>query len=130
MAKMSELYESEKFGLFMKELRESYGWSRTYLAKELGFNSESSVMNFEIGHTQMRLRVISRFCQLTPNHLTVPILLSMFEASSLLPPCKCPCHYDMGNVIPNIYNEDGVCSLCQHGDEDCRVINGLWFYKG
>lgn len=123
-----DLYENQKlFGQFILKLRLANGWSRAFVAKKLGFNSESSIMNFETGHTVMRPKHISRFCKITPNKLTVPVLFAMFEAGSLKAPCRCVCHHDMNSIVPNIYDEDGHCRLCDHGEGDCRILNGLWF---
>lgn len=122
------LYEDPTlFGKFMFRLRNEYGWSRAYVAERLKFNSESSVMNFETGHTVMKPKHVSRFCAITPTKLTLPVLFAMFEAGSIKPPCKCVCHLDRNNSIPSIYNDEGDCRLCDHGESDCMIVNGLWF---
>lgn len=122
-------YEDPRvFGKFLLRLRKKYGWTRKFVASKLGFSSESSVMNFERGLTVMRSPYQARFCAITPDELTVPILYSMFDSDSVNPPCRCPCHQDFNNSIPKIYDDEGRCRLCNHAMEDGSFSNsGHWF---
>ena len=119
-------YDLIAFGKFFLEVREANGLSRAKVAEALGLKSQSSVMNFERGFTEIRLSYLSKFVHLIPD-MTLPVYMAMYEAGSAKRPCYCICHQDLGRTLSIYSAKIKRCNLCGHSQGDCTLIRGLWF---